>query len=143
MMESGGKSFFVTDASLWVARLVPQDVFHARARDWMSANREAGTEMLAPSLLLAEVAGAVSRRTGDPSLAQRAIAQLENLPGLRLVEMDRTLLDEAAQLAAELGLRGADSVYVAVASHLDIPLATLDADQRDRAARRVAVRLFE
>ncbi len=38
-------------------------------------------------------------------------------------------MKEAASLAAELGLRGADSVYVAVASRLDIPLATLDADQ--------------
>ncbi len=143
MTESGGKSFVVVDASLWVARLVPQDEFHARVRDWMSANRKTGVEMLAPSLLLAEVAGAVSRRTGDSSLAQQAIRQLETLPGLRLVEMDRTLLDESAQLAAELGLRGADSVYVAVASHLNIPLATLDSDQRERASRRITIQAIE
>ena len=142
MTDAGGQSFVVVDASLWVARLVPQDTFHSPVRGWMAANLAAGTEMLAPSLLLAEVAGAISRRTGDASLAQRAIAHLENLPGLRLVEMDRTLLDESAQLAAELGLRGADSVYVAVASHLNIPLATLDSDQRERASCRIAIQVI-
>lgn len=142
MTGGGGQSFVVVDASLWVARLVPQDTFHSPVRGWMAANLAAGTEMLAPSLLLAEVAGAISRRTGETGLAQRAIAHLENLPGLRLVEMDRTLLDESAQLAAELGLRGADSIYVAVASHLNIPLATLDNDQRERASGRIAIQVI-
>ncbi len=132
-------SFVVVDASLWVARLVPQDVFHDSVRAWMDARRAEDMELLAPSLLLAEVAGAISRRTGDVQLAQRAANQLEALPRLRLVEMDRALLREAAQLAAELGLRGADSVYVAVASHLSIPLITLDADQRVRAQKRVEI----
>ena len=97
------------------------------------------TEFLAPALLLAETAGAISRRTGDARLAAQAVEHLERLPGLRLVEMDRALLNEAARLAAELGLRGADSTYVAAASRLNIPLATLDADQRERTARRVAI----
>jgi predicted nucleic acid-binding protein len=132
-------NFAVVDASLWVARFVPQDAFHHSVRTWMDARRAEGTELLAPSLLLAEVAGALSRRTGDVSLAQRAADKLESLPGLRLVEMDRALLQEAARLAAELGLRGADAVYVAVASHLNIPLVTLDSDQRQRAEKRVHI----
>ena len=132
-----GKTFMVVDASLWVARLVPQDAFHASARAWMEARLLEGTEFVAPALLLAEIAGAISRRTGDALLATQAVELLEHLPGLRLVEMDGALLKEAAQLAAELGLRGADSVYVAVASRLNIHLATLDADQRLRAGGRV------
>ena len=128
--------FLVVDASLWVARLVPQDAFHARVRLWMETRLLAGTEFVAPALLLAETAGAISRRTGDALLAARAVELLERLPGLRLVEMDDTLMEAAAGLAAGLGLRAADSVYVAVASRLNIPLATLDADQRARAARR-------
>ena len=55
------------------------------------------------------------------------------------MEMDHSLLLEAAQLAAELGLRGADSTYVAVAARLDLPLVTLDVDQRERAGKRVKV----
>ena len=134
----GEREFLVVDASLWVARLVPQDAFHAAVRTWMDARLLEGTEFVAPALLLAETAGAISRRTGEALLAARAVEHLEHLPGLRLVEMDRALMTEAARLAAELGLRGADSVYVAVASRLDIPLATLDADQRTRAEARFA-----
>ena len=136
-------NFVVVDASLWVARLVPQDVFHVPVRTWLDARRAAETEFLAPALLLAEVAGAIARRTGEPNLASRAVEYLEHLPGLRLVEMDHTLLEEAAHLAAELGLRGADSTYVAVARRLNIPLATLDDDQRERALKRVTIQPIE
>jgi predicted nucleic acid-binding protein len=134
----GGREFLVVDASLWVARLVPQDAFHAAVRAWMEARLLEGTEFIAPALLLAETAGAISRRTGEALLATQAVEHLQHLPGLRLVEMDSALMKEAASLAAELGLRGADSVYVAVASRLGIPLATLDADQRTHAEGRCA-----
>jgi predicted nucleic acid-binding protein len=136
-------NYVVVDASVWVARLVPQDAFHKSVRAWMETGRLAGTEFLAPALLLAEVAGAISRRTGEAGIAAQAIEHLEHLPGLRLVEMDRSLLDKAAHLAAELGLRGADSTYVAVASRLNLPLVTLDADQRDRAAERIPIQSIE
>ena len=130
--------FIVVDASVWVARLVSQDVFYGPVKEWMAAHIESTDHFLAPSLLLAELGGAISRRT-TPSLGLKAIQQVQNLPGLQLVEMDHSLLLEAAQLAAELGLRGADSTYVAVAARLDLPLVTLDVDQRERAGKRVKV----
>jgi predicted nucleic acid-binding protein len=132
-------SFVVTDASLWVSRLVPQDAFHLWVSKWMAARRAEGSQMLAPALLLAEVAGAIRRRTGDSALARKAVELLKDLPGLRLVAMDEALLEEAAGLAAELGLRGADATYVAVASRLGLPLATLDSDQRERAEKQVVL----
>lgn len=130
--------FIVADASVWVARLISEDLFYAPVKEWISARLDADDQFLAPSLLLAEIGGAISRRT-IPSLGLKAIEQVENLLGLQLVEMEHSLLREAAQLAAELGLRGADSTYVAVAARLDIPLITLDTDQREKAARRVKV----
>jgi predicted nucleic acid-binding protein len=130
--------FIVVDASVWVARLVSQDVFYEPVKEWMASHIESTDHFLAPSLLLAELGGAISRRT-TASLGLKAIQQVQNLPGLQLVEMDHSLLLEAAQLAAELGLRGADSTYVAVAARLDLPLVTLDVDQRERAVKRVKV----
>ena len=130
--------FIVVDASVWVARLVPEDVFHEPVKKWISARLDEDDQFLAPSLLLAEIGGAISRRT-TPSLGLKAIEQVQSLPGLRLIEMDHPLLHEAAGLAAELGLRGADSTYVAVAVRLDLPLMTLDSDQRERAAKRIQV----
>jgi len=57
--------------------------------------------------------------------------------------LDRALIDEAAHLAAELGLRGADATYAAVASRLGLPLATLDADQRSPAAQPISIHPIE
>ena len=131
-------TFFVLDASVWVARLVPQDEFHEAVKKWMKDQRKAGTQFVSPSLMLAEVAGAVSRRT-TKSLGRKAFQDLQSLPGLRITEMDSTLMQEAAVLAAELGLRGADSVYVAVAKQLGVPLLTLDEDQKQRANSRVEI----
>ena len=121
----------VTDASLWVSRLVPEDTFHERIKTWMSTQRSENIEFLAPSLLLAEIGGAISRRTGKPALGLRAIEQIKSISGLRLIEMEHSL--------AELGLRGADSLYVAVAVRLSLPLVTLDIDQKARAGTPVSI----
>jgi predicted nucleic acid-binding protein len=132
-------SFVVVDASIWVSRLVPQDEHHERCQKWLLSQRAAGVTLVSPSLLLPEVAGAIARRTGDAALADRAVQNLQALPGLRLIEMNQTVIQVAAQLAASCGMRGADSVYAAVAIHLNIPLATLDLDQRTKAAKAVQI----
>jgi predicted nucleic acid-binding protein len=45
----------------------------------------------------------------------------------------------AAQMAADLRLRGAEVVYVAAAYLLQVPLVTWDREQRQRAASVIAV----
>lgn len=89
-------------------------------------------------LLLAEIGGAISRRT-TPALGLQAIEIVKDLLGLQLVEMEQSLLNDAAQLAAELSLRGADSTYVAVAFRLDLPFVTLDTDQKEKSRKRVTI----
>ncbi len=129
----------VVDASVWVSRLVPQDIFHQPIRDWIAARRAENTLLVSPALLLVEVAGAIARRTADAALAQRALETLPRLPELRLIEMERSLVEAAGALAAQLGLRGADALYVATADYLKLPLCTLDEDQRRRAAYRLEI----
>lgn len=57
--------------------------------------------------------------------------------------MDQPIVQEAARLAADLGVRGADSFYVAVAARLNLPLATLDEDQKTRAASLITIHFLE
>jgi predicted nucleic acid-binding protein len=133
----------VVDASVWVSRLVPQDVHHAASRRWLEEFTGQGGGIVAPVLLLPEIAGAISRRTGAPELAHRAVQQLQRLPTLRLVAVDRRLGQDAGRLAADLGLRGADATYVAIAEQLKIPLFTWDREQSDKAGKRIAVRTPE
>ena len=123
----------VVDASVWVSRLVDSDVHHARCQTWLEKQASEGGLLVAPVLALAEVAGAISRRTNQPSLAHQAVKILLALPSLRLVSMDPSLAGLAAKLAGDHALRGADAVYAATASQLGLPLVTLDSEQLQRA----------
>lgn len=129
----------VVDASVWVARLVPQDVHYQASCLWLEATIARGGRLISPILLLAEVSGAVARRTGDAALAERAVEGVLRVPKLGLVPTDSRLGRMAAQLAADLSLRGADALYVALAYHLSVPLVTWDRQQRERASARVTV----
>jgi len=131
-------NYIVVDASIWVARLIANDAWHDHARDWLDAQRTRGARFVSPALLLVEVAAAIARRTSEPELARRAVDALQHLPDLRLVAMDQAVVETAATVAVDLGVRGADAFYIAIAQRLNLPLATLDADQRKRASRVVA-----
>jgi predicted nucleic acid-binding protein len=124
----------VVDASAWVSRVLPQDLNHDAARTWLDKHLLGGGRVLAPALLATEVAAAVSRRTGQPTLARGAVNQLQTMPGVHLVSIDQVLIDSATNLAAHVGLRGADALYVAQAQQLGIPLVTFDAEQLARTA---------
>src|SRR6266851_8984206 len=122
----------VVDASVVVSRLVPHDVHHEASRRWLTQHIAGGGLLIAPTLLLAEVAGAVARRTGKPRLAQRAVAAVLRLPALRLLPVDEILARAAANLAGQFRVRGADAIYIAAAAALRVPLATWDLEQRER-----------
>ncbi len=129
----------VVDASVVVSRLVQHDVNHEASRRWLTQYVAGGGLVIAPTLLLPEVAGAVARRTREPRLARRAVDVVLRLPALRLVPVDDVLARTAAELAGRLRVRGADAIYIAVAAGLRLPLVTWDIEQRDRAARLVEV----
>ncbi len=131
----------VVDASVWVSRLVAQDVHHQASRCWLDGQLAQGALLVAPMLLLAEVAGAIRRRSGQAALAEQAIETIVRVPGLRLVALDTHLGHEAARMAARLGLRGADAVYVALAQQLGLPLVTWDPEQTTRAESLVRVQI--
>lgn len=117
-----------------------RDVHHAASRQWLQAHLVAGGRVVAPTLLLPEVAGAVTRRSGDPALGYRVVHDITRLAEVQFVGLDGQLGASAARLAAELRLRGADAVYVAIAHGLDIPLITWDREQLNRARTHIAAR---
>ena len=106
---------------------------HAASRRWLDRWLIGNHPVVVPVLLLAEVAGAVARQLGDPAGGRQAVTDLRRLPRLRLSPMDDRLGMEAARLAADLRLRGADAVYVAVARRFSLPLVTWDREQLERA----------
>ena len=124
----------VVDTSVWISRLLPTDGNHLAARTWIDQHLLGGGLLVAPILFVTEVAAALSRQTGRSTLARRAVAQLYNLPQMSLVPIDQALIDTATDLAASLGIRGADALFVALAQQLTIPLLTFDTEQIQKPA---------
>ena len=134
------RRWWVVDASVWVSRYVVSDANHAASRSWLYQHLGRRDVIVAPTLLLVEVAGALARRTGDTHRTEQIVRRLRELPSVRWVAITAQVRDHAAHLAATLRLRGANAVYVALADRLRIPLITWDREQLTRAAPRVVVR---
>jgi len=132
----------VVDASVWVGYFVVNDAHHPASRRWLRSQfSEYDRVLVGPRTVLAEVAGAVARRTRQQGLAHTIVREMLALPELSLITLDEALGLRAARLAADLCLRGADACYVAVALELDLPLVTWDDELSARACG--TVRVFE
>ena len=129
----------VVDASVLVSVTYPGDVFHQISTAWLQQHLHTGAMLVAPLLILSEVAGPVARQTGDPVQGHAAVQQVRALPHLYLVPIDEEIATLAAQLAADLRLRGADAIYVAVAAYFGMPLVTWDREQIERGGQRIDV----
>ena len=129
---------YVVDASVWVSRFISGDVHHMPSYRWLEDMVTRRELVIAPALLLAELTGAVARRTGRSELATQALSLLQRLPNSRLVPVNAELAQLGANLAADLHLRGVDAIYVALARRLGIPLITWDREQRERSSGPVA-----
>jgi predicted nucleic acid-binding protein len=121
------------DASVLISALVAADVNHLSTRAWLTRRLRDGTHLVAPSLLLAEVGGVFYRQSGSRVATRRVLRFILALPRFRLLEIDGRLARRTMLLAATIGLRGADAVYVAVARQQGARLITWDADQHRRA----------
>jgi len=62
----------------------------------------------------------------------RTVSLVQRLPNMRLLLVDSRFARFSADLAAELRLRGADALYVALASRMGVPLVTWDSQQLQR-----------
>lgn len=121
------------DASVWVAAMEARDRFHADSVAFLRALARQDERPVAPALILAEVGGAIARRSGQAEAGARAVRILGTHPRLRLLACDEALMRHAAVLAAERRLRGADAVYAATAAVTGSALVTWDAELRARA----------
>jgi predicted nucleic acid-binding protein len=128
------------DASVLIGVMMPSDSHYTASRDWLERQIRAGVVVVLPTLALVELAGGLRRRSGDRVLTRRALRHFRALPNVRIADLDRGLMWRSALLAATLGLRGADAIYVAAAHRYRTPLITWDADQQRRAALIVPAR---
>lgn len=123
----------VTDASLWVSRFLGDDAFHVASRAWLETTVGSGQALVAPASVLAEVSGAIARRTGSTQLGYQVALQIRQVPTFQLIAIDAAIGDFAAEVASTYRIRGGDALYVAVAHQLQLPLISWDEEQLSRA----------
>ena len=130
----------VIDASVYIALVNAHEREHASSWAWFEQAKAAEESVIAPVILLAEVAAALSRGMGDPRLAHRVVRQLARSEVIELIQITMPIAERAAEIAAEHRIRGCDAVYVALADQLSDTLVTLDRQQLERGAAVVTVR---
>ena len=123
----------IVDASVWVASVLDKDAHHQVSLAFMHRFVKERQIATVPWLVWAEIAGAVSRRTGDADRGMKVAEFIAKKVWVRGVPLDASLASESMRLAAKLRLRGADAVYVALSVTCREPLITLDAEMLDRA----------
>nr|BAL56619.1 PilT domain-containing protein [uncultured prokaryote] len=123
---------FVLDASVHLNALNPAEAGSAESQALLERLFGRPWPVFSPTLLLVEVAAAVARVFNDPGQGMAVARALRGLPGQVWVGLDEGLAEEAARLAAEHRLRGADGVYAAVARRYGAALVTLDRQQLER-----------
>ncbi|MEX0267665.1 type II toxin-antitoxin system VapC family toxin [Leptolyngbyaceae cyanobacterium UHCC 1019] len=123
---------YTIDASVWVNSFDQREPGHNISRELLTLMATQALPIVLPTLVLAEVAGAIGRTRGNPTQAQTFAIALSNLPTVTLVSLDHALAQQTLRLAADYGLRGADAVYAAVAAQTNCTLITLDNEQLTR-----------
>ena len=133
-------SIFTIDASVFLNAFNPHEKGHEISNQLLSHLQELSAPLIEPTLILPEVAAAISRGRRNASLAQVFSAALTRLPHLMLIPLDVTLAKQASDIASNHHLRGSNAVYAAVAQRFGSTLVTLDREQRERVAAAVATR---
>lgn len=128
----------VMDASVYVTMLDANDPEHTNCLAWFTAAATSDEPIVAPSLILSEVAAAISRGHSDAELAKAVVGALETSAIVSLVAVTSQLAKRAAIIAADQRVRGVDAVYLALAQQLNDVLVTLDRQQLQRGAAVVA-----
>jgi len=123
----------VVDASVLVAAVLSADPHCAAASRFLEHCLASDVALAVPTLARAEVACALSRRSGDPTTTLDLVTSLFVDRGLTEQAVDAPLAAVAARAGSMLGLRGADACYLALAVLLDAPLITLDRELIARA----------
>lgn len=117
----------VVDSNIWISRVRQTELHSATSYRWLEQQARVGVAVSIPNLALAEVAGAVARRRGNPQDGLDAVNLIVlRFPGIQVVPLDEALGVRALELAARLRLKGPDAVYVALAESLGVPLVTWD-----------------
>jgi predicted nucleic acid-binding protein len=129
----------IIDASIVVSCYFKKEKFHKKAKEFLKKLIEQKETILLPEIAFPEIASAIARGTGNPKYAIEFCREIRNLPNFIFVPIDQSISELSVEIASNYFLRGADSIYVAVAYKYSGALATLDKKQKEGASKIVRI----
>jgi predicted nucleic acid-binding protein len=120
------------DSSVFVSAARPNEVGKRESTNFLRWVRRARPRLFLPTLVMAEVAAALSRTGSATGLARQYALAIGQLPNTVLVALDEGLASQAAGFGARHKLRGADAVFLATAALFAAELVSLDREQLER-----------
>lgn len=128
------------DSSIFVSAARPSEMSHGDSTAFLGWVRSQRPRVFLPTLVIVEVAAALSRTGSAPALAHQYALAIGQLPNTVVVGLDESLARQAAALGAKQKLRGADAVFLASAALFAAELVTLDREQLKRGSAVVQTR---
>jgi predicted nucleic acid-binding protein len=129
---------YTIDASVFINAFNANEQGHATSRALLAAIENVADPIVVPTLLIVEVASAAARIHRDPLEGVRYASAISALPHVTLISLSATLARNAAEVAANLLVRGSDAVYLMVAEMYGTTLISLDKEQLSRGSRIAA-----
>ena len=123
---------FTIDASVHINAENPAEAGSTDSQRFLLEIDQRTLMVYSPTLLLVEVAAAVSRALDDTERGMALAQSIRFLHSWVWIPLDNLLTEEACRVATEHSLRGADAVYAAVALRHGTTLVTLDKLQAKR-----------
>jgi predicted nucleic acid-binding protein len=106
---SNGRRMFTVDASVWVNGFDQREPGHEASREFLTTLRMHAIPIVVLNLVLAEVAGAISRTRSLPAEAQEFAGALGELPNVTIIAMDLALAHLALAIAGDRRGGGRDT----------------------------------
>lgn len=117
-----------------VTALRKQEKNHQAAKNVMRKVKEGRHVAIEPYTVLVEITAAVKRRTASKELSLRVKDDLLAINTIHFVDLDISSATDAAEIAANIGVKGMDAIVIQVAKEYGIPLVTLDKEMLEKAA---------
>jgi len=128
---------YTIDANVFVAASRPSETHNAISRHFLETLNSMNQVVFCPTLVIPEAVSAVARVTDDEILRNSIVQLIKSFKNLYFVTVTNSLAQRAAATARRQRLRGADSVYVAVAEMYATTLITWDAEMVQRSPASV------
>jgi len=125
------------DTSVLVRATALAEAGQQECEEVVVAVGEKNIPVILPTFVIPELAGVLGRRQPALGSVEAILNRIRGLPRVTFVPLDEALAEEAAELAVETKMRGADAIYVATARRYGARLVTADEEQRSRAPEEV------